>query len=170
MKNDATFAYRRSAGHSATPVKRIVILYEQLIKDLSRAVAAMEKNDIQGRSHEVDHALVVLARLQGTLNEAEGGEVSRNLDHFYHLLRSSLLTAQIRHIPEMLNKQIRNLVLLREAWVEVDRVETERTEKDGAEGNGTRENLPLTAGAQRPQPGNAPAATDEPRPSAQWSG
>jgi flagellar secretion chaperone FliS len=161
MKNDASFAYRRSAGHSATPVKRIVILYEQLIKDLRHAEDAMRKNDIQTRSREVDHALIVLARLQSALADPQGSEISRNLDRFYRLLRSSLLTAQIKNIPGMLDKQIKNLLLLREAWVEVDRIETERMDADRAKQD-------FSGTANPPQPDSS--AADEPRPSEQWSG
>jgi len=159
MKPDVTSAYRLSAGHNASPVKLIVILYEQLIKDLRRAVGAMEKKDVEARSREIDHALIVLARLQGTLNKAQGGEISRGLDHFYHLLRSSLLTAQVRNIPEMLNKQIKNLLQLREAWVEVDRVESAGSQAEGAQSEYAAKDQPVS-----------PAAAGEPTRSAQWSG
>ena len=127
MKPDITAAYRRTAGVSASPVKLIVILYEQLIKDLRRAAAAMEKNDIQARSREVDHALLVLARLQNSLNDAQGGEISRKLEKFYSLVRATLLTASLERSAKMIDQQIGNLVQLREAWVEVDRLETGRS-------------------------------------------
>ena len=132
MKNDASSAYRSSAGHSASPVKLVIILYEQLIKDLRRAVSAMERNDIEGRTHELDHALGVLARLQGVLDHERGAEVAGNLDHFYGLLRSTIITAPARRLPEMLNKQIRNLLLLREAWVEVDQAENGHAKTAGS--------------------------------------
>ena len=53
MKTDAASAYRRSAGHNASPVKLVVILYEQLIKDLRRAAEAMARNDIEARVRSV---------------------------------------------------------------------------------------------------------------------
>jgi flagellar protein FliS len=118
---DASFAYRRTDGHSAGPVRRVIMLYEQLIKDLQRALAAMERKDIAARTNELDHALRVVGHLQTTLNLEQGSEVARNLDRYYYALRASLLQAQIRVSPEMLRKQIASVLELREAWVQVER-------------------------------------------------
>ena len=57
----------------------VVLLYDQLIKDLRRAAAKM--NDIEARTRELDHALKVLGQLQGTLDLTQG-EVASNLDRF----------------------------------------------------------------------------------------
>jgi len=43
MTPDASSAYRRTDGHSAGPIRLVIMLYEQLIKDLQSAVAAMKK-------------------------------------------------------------------------------------------------------------------------------
>jgi len=132
MKTDVAFAYRRSAGHNASPVRLVIILYEQLIKDLRRALSAMERNDIETRTREVDHALLVLARLQGTLDKERGGKVSDNLNQFYDLLRHTLLTAPMKGTPQILSKQISNLLQLREAWVEVERTSLRPSDEEDA--------------------------------------
>jgi len=48
------------------------------------------------------------------------GEVAKNLEHFYTLLRASLLEAQINPSKTILETQITNLLSLREAWIEVE--------------------------------------------------
>jgi len=121
MTLDASSAYRRTDGHSAGPIRLIIMLYEQLIKDVQRAIAAMEKKDIGGRTSELDHALRVLGQLQGSLDIEKGGTVANNLDNYYHTLRASLLQAQIHASPVELRKQIQLLLELREAWVQVER-------------------------------------------------
>ena len=121
MTVDASSAYRRSDGHSASPVRLVIMLYEQLVKDLQRAIAAIEKKDITQRSNELDHALRVVGQLQGTLDVEEGGEVAKNLNRYYHNLRASLFDAQVRVSPDILSKQIQILLELREAWVQVER-------------------------------------------------
>jgi flagellar protein FliS len=121
MTPTPTSAYRRSAGHSASPVGLVVLLYEQLIHDLQRALTAMDKEDIEARSNQIVHALLVLGQLHGTLDFERGGEVAANLDSFYNLLRGDLLEAQIKASPEILRRHIGNLLELREAWMEVDR-------------------------------------------------
>jgi flagellar secretion chaperone FliS len=121
MTPTPTSAYRHSAGQSATPVHLVVMLYEQLIHDLQRALTAMSKEDIEGRTGQLIHALLVLGQLHGTLDFERGGEVAANLDGFYNLLRGDLLEAHIKVAPEILRKHIGNLLELREAWIEVDR-------------------------------------------------
>jgi len=98
------------------------VLYEQLVKDLRRAGAAMEKNEIEIRTREIDHALLVVGRLQGTLDVRGGGEVARNLGRFYSVLRGSLLEAQVQASREVLGDLVTQLLALRDAWEEVDRV------------------------------------------------
>jgi len=121
MTVDACSAYRRTDGHSAGPVRLVIMLYEQLIKDLQRAVTAMEKNDIACRTNELDHALTVVGQLQGTLDMQQGGEAAKNLDTYYYSLRAYLLKAPARVLPGELRKQIQILLELREAWVQVER-------------------------------------------------
>jgi len=124
---EASSAYHRTAGHSAGPVRLLVLLYEQLVKDLRRALAAGKNNDVEGRAREIDHALTVVGHLQGTLDLERGGEVANNVDRFYSVLRVRLLQSQFRfHVSEeILLEQIAHLLLLREAWMEVDRSMTE---------------------------------------------
>ena len=49
-----------------------------------------------------------------------GGAAARNLDQFYTMMRQSLVQAQCQQSVEELEQQITHLMLLREAWVEVD--------------------------------------------------
>lgn len=96
----------------------VVLLYDQLIKDLRRAAAKMP--DVEARTHELDHALRVLGQLQGTLDLAQG-QVAANLDRFYSILRANLLQVQVTESTALLKEQINHLTLLRETWAEVER-------------------------------------------------
>ncbi|HZQ23156.1 MAG TPA: flagellar export chaperone FliS [Terriglobales bacterium] len=118
---DPSSAYREASAQSGNPVHLVVLAYEQLVRDLRRALTAWQDHDIEKRTHEIDHALVVLAQLQGTLDMELGGEVARNLERFYNGLRASLLQAQIDGATDILQKQIANILSLREAWLEVER-------------------------------------------------
>lgn len=99
----------------------VIMLYEQAVQDLQRALEAMKENDIQRRAVEMDHAIRVLGQLQGTLDKEQGGEIARNLERFYELTRASMITAQTQLSPEILRKRIGDLLELREAWIEVDK-------------------------------------------------
>src|SRR5208337_3961351 len=116
---DARSSYREASVRGASPVRLIICLYEQAIEDLRRAVIAMEKGAIEERTREINHALMVIAQLQGSLDMERGGEVARNLAKFYALLRAGLTEAQVKQSARILEQQISQLVEVHEAWLEV---------------------------------------------------
>lgn len=125
MNSDPKFEYRESAARAATPVGRVVLLYEQAIQDLGGAVAAIAHQDIEGRTQKISHALLVLGQLQACLDLERGGEVARNLDRFYSLVKTRLLDAQVKVAPEILREQTDLLLSMRAAWIEVERAEAD---------------------------------------------
>ena len=118
---DPQSAYRESAARGATPVGQVVLLYEQMLKDLRRAVLAIEANQIEERTEAINHALLVVGHLQGSLNFELGGAVAPSLARFYNMMRHKLTEAQFETSKEILNEQIALLLDLRDAWIEVDR-------------------------------------------------
>ena len=121
---NARSAYREADVRGASPVRLVVLLYEQAIQDLRQAAQAMDENNIELRTNLINHAIEVIGRLQGTLDMQGGGQVARNLEGFYEGLRAKLCSAQIQQSKEILLRQITDLFALREAWVEVDRAES----------------------------------------------
>jgi flagellar secretion chaperone FliS len=119
---DARLHYREVAARGASPVRLVICLYEQAIEDLRRAVAALEKGDIEARTRNINHALTVIAHLQGSLDMQQGGEVAVNLSQFYSVIRAGLVQAQVRQSSGILEQQISLLVTIHEAWLEVERI------------------------------------------------
>jgi len=119
---DARSHYRETAVRGASPVRLVICLYEQAIEDLRRAVAALETGDIEARTRGINHALTVIAHLQGSLDMQRGGEVAANLNRFYGLIRAGLVQAQVKQSARILEEQISLLVTIHEAWVEVERI------------------------------------------------
>jgi flagellar protein FliS len=118
---DARFSYREAAVRGATPVQLVICLYEQALEDLRRAVIALEQGDVEARTRGVNHAITVIGQLQGSLDMERGGEVSRNLSRFYDVVRSSLIEAQFKQSARILEQQVSHLVVVRDAWLEVER-------------------------------------------------
>jgi len=119
---DARLSYRETAARGATPVKLVGLLFEQALDDLRLALAALEKGDIEARTRGINHAIVVIGQLQASLNLDQGGTVARNLERFYQLVRKGLMAAQFQQSARGLQEQITLLLLVREAWLEVERV------------------------------------------------
>lgn len=114
-------AYREGAARGASPVGQVVMLYEQVIEDLRRAGNAVDENNIELRTNAINHAIVVIDHLHGNLDLDAGGDVARNLQRFYTMLRTKLMEAQFKASREILDEQIGFLLDLRGAWIEVDR-------------------------------------------------
>ncbi len=114
-------AYREAEVASDNPVHLVVLLYDQLLRDLQLALDAIAQNDIPRRAHELDHALLVVGQLQGTINLSGGGEVAQTLDHFYNVVRGNLLFAAAKGSAEVLEQQRKQILAVREAWLEVER-------------------------------------------------
>lgn len=118
---DAQTIYREAALRGATPVGLVVLLYEQAVQDLQRALTAIGQNNIPQRTREINHAIAILGQLNGTLDMEKGGQVARNLRHFYERAKNNLVLAQAQVSPEIIRGQITDLLELREAWCEVNR-------------------------------------------------
>jgi len=117
---DAKSSYRETDVRGASPVRLVICLYEQAIEDLRRAVIAQERGDIEARTSGINHALMVVAQLQGSLDMQRGGEVARNLARFYGVVRTGLLEAQTQQSTRLLAQQISQLATVHEAWLEVE--------------------------------------------------
>jgi flagellar secretion chaperone FliS len=119
---DARLRYREAAIRGASPVRLVICLYEQAIADMRRAIAALEKGDIEARTRAINHALTVIAHLQGTLDMTQGGEVAANLSQFYGLIRAGLVQGHATQSAKILEEQISLLMTIHEAWLEVERI------------------------------------------------
>lgn len=102
-------------------MRLVALLYEQAIEDLRRALAALGRGDVEGRTREINHAMLVIGHLQSSLDKDQGGQVAANLERFYKQVRAGLVEAQLRQSPAVLEQQISHLMLVRDAWCEVER-------------------------------------------------
>ena len=109
--------YREAAVAGASPVRLVILLYEQAIEDLRRALAAQNSGAIEVRTREINHAILVLGYLEATLDKEQGGRVAENLKLFYEQLRAGLTEAQARQSPSLLEKQISLLMEVRDGWL-----------------------------------------------------
>ncbi len=111
--------YQSASISGATPVQLVCMLYDQLVRDLSLAIKAIEPGDIEARTAEVKHALLVLQQLEAFLDMANGGETAVNLSRFYALARGSIIHAQAKMDPALFRQQIELFMDVRSAWEQV---------------------------------------------------
>ena len=113
-------AYQEATVRGANPVRLTILLYDQLIQDVSRARDAMQASRIEQCAQEIGHGIAVIGYLQATLRYNGVRDVARNLGRFYTMLREKLMEAQVRSSLEVLQELQQQLVEVREAWVKVE--------------------------------------------------
>jgi flagellar protein FliS len=150
---EARLTYRENAVRSATPIELVVILFDAAIEDMRRAVSAIQASDVEERANAVRHAMLVLQQLQGTLDFERGGQVARQFEQFYNLIRAKLLESQLRNSPELIGQQIQFMSEVRDCWVEAKkRIEPQPV-----------------APAEVPSPALAKGSLEDGGPTAEWS-
>ena len=117
---DIRLSYRATAVAGASPLRLVILLYEQAIEDIRRALAAQRRGSIEERTREIDHALLVLGHLQATLDKDQGGSVAANLERFYKQVSAGLVEAQCTQSAAALEQQMAHLMLVHQAWSEVE--------------------------------------------------
>jgi flagellar secretion chaperone FliS len=123
MKNalEAKLAYREHTVCGATPIELVVILFDAAIDDMCRALTAIRASDIEERAAAIRHAMLILQQLQGTLDFERGGQVARQFEQFYNLIRAKLLESQLRNSPKLMQQQIQFMSEVRDCWVEAEK-------------------------------------------------
>jgi flagellar protein FliS len=127
ISSSASLAYRKAALQQASAVGLVIALYDTLVGDLGRAAVAIETNDIEGRCAELTHGFKVLQQLDLMLDMENGGNTAVQLRRFYSHLRGYMLKAQFKLSAAILHEQIRMMLVVREAWQELDTREHEAT-------------------------------------------
>ncbi len=168
---NARLSYREAAVPGASPLRLVILLYEQAVEDLRCAREAHRRHDIEGRTRRINHAILVIGHLQASLDKDQGGRVAANLERFYDQLRSRLVAAQCNQSAVALEQLISHLVLVQQAWCETETRETEKreTEKRAAQGaNATSANASRAAQSQEEHEGQGQEG-QELRSSAGWN-
>lgn len=107
--------FRRESLATASPAQLLTMLYDRLVLDLDRAVAALEANDTAAANEQLGHAQQIVHELRCSLDPTvwDGGP---QLLELYNYLYGELVSANVtRDVAKV--AACRTLVEpLREAW------------------------------------------------------
>jgi flagellar protein FliS len=113
-------AYRKTALGGASGFGLMIALYDTLAGNLRRAAEAERRNDLEMRCRQVNHALLVIGQLEDWTGRGPGGELAKQLIALYTSLRRSIVEAQARRSPEILEQQMARVLEIREIWQKLD--------------------------------------------------
>ena len=126
---ETSLSYRKSAIEGASSIGLMIALFDTLAGDLRRAAAALRKNDIEARSRELNHAMLVIGQLESWLDLNNGGESALTLSRFYAYLRAKMMEAAVAKSAGILDAQIEMILHVRSAWQQLDTAAPEVFEK-----------------------------------------
>jgi flagellar protein FliS len=104
----------------ASPSQLIVMLYDETLKNLETAIAAVESGDIEQRCIAVNRAIEIVSHLYLTLDAEQGGEIAEKLGAIYAFVRTRLPRVNLRNDAGAAREAIRLLAPMRDSWSELD--------------------------------------------------
>ena len=119
--NNPIAAYRRvgvgSGVESADPHRLILMLFEGALVAIGRARVAMLARDPRTKGESVSRAIQIVEQgLKASLDEAAGGDLTRQLRSLYDYVSERMLFASVRNDPAGLDEAARLLGQLKDAW------------------------------------------------------
>ena len=109
-------AYRQDRILSADPLDLVRFLYQGAMDAVTKARTHLAKGEIVERSAAITKAMEIITELSGSLNHAEGGDISRNLERLYGYMLQRLLEANLKQIDGPLVEVLGLLATMGEAW------------------------------------------------------
>ena len=113
----APLAYLQSSVETASPSKLLVMLYERLVLDCRRALAAQEAGDHTVAHRNLLHAQDIVVELQSSLRPGVW-DGSEGLNSIYAHLMVQLVNANVRRDMELTTHCLDLVVGLADAWRE----------------------------------------------------
>jgi len=124
--NNALSTYKETKIKTAGQGQLIIMLYDEAVKQLTRAVELMNSNTQKkdpGKIEQISKAVMkteeIVTELMVSLDFEQGGEISKNLFALYSWFNRELLEANITQATDRI-KTVRDMLAeLRETWNQI---------------------------------------------------
>ena len=113
----AAATYRDHAITTASPAKLVVLVFERLVLDLDRAIAAFDTN--QSPHEHLVHAQELLTALLDAL-DLDAWEHAPQLANIYLPVHRDLVTANIEKNPTLIRDNLDIITELTQAWTQAE--------------------------------------------------
>jgi len=136
MNDRALASYRQTAARGATPLGQVVALYDAVLRDFFRALAALKAGNVAERVEHLNHAISVIGYLANVLDHEQGGKVARQLAGVYTASIGMIVQANAKASTAAIDELIEIYGDLRQAWYQAEQklAEQKRAEQKLKEG------------------------------------
>ncbi|MBY4675933.1 flagellar export chaperone FliS [Marinobacterium arenosum] len=104
---------------TASPHKLILMLFNGALEALAKARGAIERNDIEGRTKQLNKSTDIVMGLRDMLDHEKGGEVAANLDALYDYIVRTMLQANRENSAEKVQEVMDLLLTVKQGWEEM---------------------------------------------------
>lgn len=111
--------YLRMQTATASPGELIAMLYDALLRNLSRAEGGLETRDIEAAHHALLRSQDIVLELMSSLDldaEGEAGSIARQMAPLYEYMYRRLLDASVHKQAAPIDEVRRLVQPVREAW------------------------------------------------------
>jgi flagellar biosynthetic protein FliS len=120
LRQDAAGTYRQVSAHGGSPLGMIVALYDTILRDFRRAIAAIETNDVPLRVDELNHAVRVIGHLEEILDHKRGGDAAMRFQRFYQVTRGMIVAANAQATKGAIESLVELYAPVRQAWHKIE--------------------------------------------------
>jgi flagellar protein FliS len=125
--SNAISTYRETSIKTASQGQLIIMLYEEAVKNLDRALDLLSQDaggkrnpgNIEKISKAILKAQEIVTELTVSLDFEQGGEIAKNLFSLYTWFNKELLEANIAHDIRRITSVRNQINELRSAWTEI---------------------------------------------------
>ena len=112
--------YKQQSVMTMTSGQMLIMVYNELIKQLSLAQQAFTQKDISGVNRYLQKSQKLIRALKGTLNFDYS--ISESLDNLYDFFLSVVINANVKKDPSELQTLIEMITELRDTFTEADKL------------------------------------------------
>ena len=103
---------------TASPGELVLMLYNESLRAMRDASAAIDRKDIGSSSKNLIKAQDIVLELRTSLNPTAGKDVAANLNSMYEYVGGRLIEANVKKSQEPLMEAMKLMGNLREGWQE----------------------------------------------------
>ena len=118
-RDRAIIAYRAGSVETATPGELVLMLYNEAVRSMKDSLVYMGQNDMAGSNSKLLRAQDIIDELRISLNLASGGDIAKRLASVYDFAYASLLSANVRKDPILVENVVKVFAELRDGWEEL---------------------------------------------------
>jgi len=112
--------YLKLDVETASPLRRVIMLYEEAILSMYKVRDSIEKNRVKEKIESISRAQKIFGILNMSLDMEKGGEIAENLRSLYEFIENSLVKVNASNDVRLLDDLIEIVANLKSAWEEIE--------------------------------------------------